>query len=651
MDYAKQPFRIEDLYLHQKIADIDCHPDRPVAACSVTSLDRENDKYVSCIWQFSLDGGGALQLTCGAGDDNSPRWSPDGRSLAFVSDRAGSPQVHVLAVEGGEARQLSRLPQGVSDLRWMPTGEALVVTAAVIDDPDTHSLSGSAGGPAGLHGDGKQLEASRKKCTPEVAWRLPYKEDGIGYLLRRQFHLFRVDATTGGPTQLSQGAFDVLAFDIARDGAIAYSRSREGRFAHSNDLWVCGPQGEGARQVTRDIAIVMHPAWSPDGRTIAFTGAEEEGDAEPRLWLLDLATGEARTVCEATLDVAHPEALHWVDDGRLVLTRAFRGRHQVVMLDVAKQSFEVLSQGDRQLGVFDCNATHIAFTVDHPSLPCELWSAARDGRGERMSTNLNAWWSERQAIDVQPLEFEVPDGRGGIESIEGWLLRGQGRASPLPVLVDAHGGPAAYALLDFDTNVFWQVLCSQGWAVLALNAVGSASYGREFCRRLAGQWGQLDLPQYLAAAEQLRERGISDGRCVISGKSYGGYLSALATGQSDAFSAAVVMAPVGNIETHYGTSDGGYYADPFYVASKPRFARARPIRFLAAARPPAVRMPPPASWLGSTDLWKCDKGGASSQAALNENPAAGFSDCAVAGRHRCPCVSLSTYASNPFLTA
>jgi dipeptidyl aminopeptidase/acylaminoacyl peptidase len=182
-----------------------------------------------------------------------------------------------------------------------------------------------------------------------------------------------------------------------------------------------------------------------------------------------------------------------------------------------------------------------------------------------------------------------------VEKIEGWLLRAQGRPEPSPVLVDAHGGPASYALLDFDTNVFWQVLCSQGWAVLALNAVGSASYGRDFCRRLAGNWGRLDLPQYLAAIEQLRERGISNGRCAISGKSYGGYLSALATGQSHIFSAAVVMAPVGNIETHYGTSDGGYYADPFYVASKPVFDREKarelsPLQYVEKSKTPTLFM-------------------------------------------------------------
>jgi len=178
-------------------------------------------------------------------------------------------------------------------------------------------------------------------------------------------------------------------------------------------------------------------------------------------------------------------------------------------------------------------------------------------------------------LDFESREFEVPDGKGGTEKIHGWLLRARGMEGPLPLLNDVHGGPTAVALLDFDTNVFWQALCSQGWAILALNAVGSASYSDEFRERLAGHWGEYDLPQHIAAIEQLQQEGVCDDRVVICGKSYGGYLSAWAVGHTDLFKAAVVMAPVGNIETHYGTSDGGYYADPTYMGRPERFDRER----------------------------------------------------------------------------
>jgi dipeptidyl aminopeptidase/acylaminoacyl peptidase len=210
-------------------------------------------------------------------------------------------------------------------------------------------------------------------------------------------------------------------------------------------------------------------------------------------------------------------------------------------------------------------------------------------------SDLNAWWRERMPVDVQAREFEVPDGRGGTETIHGWLMHAQGHEGPMPLLDDVHGGPASYALLDYDTNVYWQVLCSRGWAVLLLNAVGSSSFGREFCDRLAGHWGEYDLPQHLAAVHRLQQEGVCDERVAIAGKSYGGYLTAWAIGHTDVFRAAVVMAPVGNIETHYGTSDGGYYADPLYVDAGPRFDRRRaralsPLRYVERAATPTLFM-------------------------------------------------------------
>lgn len=571
----RQPFSIQDLYLHRRVADLHCASSSDAAVCTVTSVDREEDGETSCIWCFPLDGSTPSQMTHGAGADGSPRWSPDGAQIAFLSDRSGTPQVWVLPRSGGEARQISHLPQTVSSLRWNAGSTSLVVTAAVKVDPELRGARDTRGNTAA--GDGQA--ARRKKCAPELAWRLPYKEDGIGYLLKREFHLFNLDVASGVHRQLTDGPFDVLGFDVALDGRIAFSRTREGRFAHDNDLWVCDAHGGNPRQLTSDHAIVMQPCWSPDGRYVAFTGAKQEGDAEPRLWLVEVETARVRSLQPDALDVAHPEALHWSGDSRrITLTRAHHGCHQVVSVDVATGELTVLVAGERQLGVFCGTSDRLVYSVDHPSLPCELWSCRRErgeggDAGERQLSQLNPWWHERTEIDARIEAFEVPDGRGGTERVEGWLLRAKGSTGAQPLLNDVHGGPAAYALLDYETNVFWQVLCTQGWSVLALNAVGSASYGREFCRRLAGHWGSYDLPQHLAAIDQLEERGICDGRVAISGKSYGGYLSGYAIGNSGRFSAAVVMAPVGNIETHYGTSDGGFYADPFYMASKPIFDR------------------------------------------------------------------------------
>ncbi|MFL6700543.1 MAG: S9 family peptidase [Vitreoscilla sp.] len=558
------PFSTEDLYLHRKVTSLHGVQtlDRVVGA--VRRVDRDQDAYRTDVWAFAVDGSGARQLTF-SGSDKSPRLAPSGDRVAFVSSRDGEqPQLMCLSLtEGGEARQAGHLEQGAESFRWLPDGSGWLVTSAV-PVPDDRRGPWAALKPADENG-----------CDVEVAWRLPYKEDGLGNILRRQIHLFALDAATGKPRQITEGSYDVYGFDLSPDGRrVAYVRSREGRYAHSFDLWVGDVQGGGKRQLTNDHAMVMQPAWSPDGRRIAFTGSQEEGDAEPRLWLVEVDSGQCRELCPGEVDVADPESVMWSADGTsLFFTRAYRGRHQIVRLDVASSELSVLAGGDRQLGPLARARGRFAYTVEHPSLPSDVWACDFDGSGETRLSRLNPWWEDRTPIQAVSREFKVPDGKGSSEQIQGWLLRAQGTSGPTPLLNDVHGGPASYALLDFDTNVFWQVLCSRGWSVLALNAVGSSSFGREFCQRLAGHWGEYDLPQHMAAIDTLQAEGVCDKRLAISGKSYGGYLSSWAIGHTERYRAAVVMAPVGNIETHYGTSDGGYYADPYYLNSKPEFPR------------------------------------------------------------------------------
>ncbi|HEY1231446.1 MAG TPA: S9 family peptidase, partial [Ramlibacter sp.] len=175
-----RPFTPDDLNLHRKVTALDCVPGVPIAAACVRSVDTGEDRYTSAIWLVPLAGGEPRQMTQGPWLDRSPRWSPDGQQLAFVSPRSGSVQAHLLRADGGEARPCGQLEGGVSDLRWNAVGASLLVTSAVAVDPDLH---GRPGVPP----------TERGAKTPEVAWKLPYKSDGIGYLLAREIHLFRLD--------------------------------------------------------------------------------------------------------------------------------------------------------------------------------------------------------------------------------------------------------------------------------------------------------------------------------------------------------------------------------------------------------------------------------------------------------------------------
>ncbi|MBC5766128.1 TolB family protein [Ramlibacter albus] len=418
-----QAFSVDDLYLHKRITELHTVRGKEVAACTVRSVDRENDKYTSCIWAFPLDGSPPRQLTQGPGTDNMPRWSPDGQRLAFTSDRGGSVQLYVLDEAGGEARQVGQLDGAPASPRWSPDGRHLYFGKPCHVDPDWRGQRGQNPKPRGPK-------------APEVAWKLPYKSDGLGYMLAREIHLFCMDAASGQAKQLTDGPFDVLAFDPSPNGKhIAFVRTREGRFSHATDLWVCDAGGGNARQLTREFSMVMQPLWSPDGRWILFSGSEDEGDALSYLWLLEFATGEVTQLGDDSALLSAPDTAHWAADSQsLIFGRVHRGRHEIAKISVPGGEITVLNRADRQLGALGLTGTHFAFTGDTPVAPSELHCCKADGSGERRVSNLNPWWDDRPRLEMKAREFQVPDGKGGTETIQGWLLHEEGAQGPMPLL-------------------------------------------------------------------------------------------------------------------------------------------------------------------------------------------------------------------------
>ncbi|HEY0103934.1 MAG TPA: S9 family peptidase [Brevundimonas sp.] len=533
---------------------------RDHVACVLDTPDQANDSNATRIWLASLDGGEPRLFS--AGQDSAPKWSPDGREIAFVSNRGDSGlQAYVMRTDGGEARPVSHLKGGVSSVEWSPDGNHLLVTATQQVDPSAK---------------GERSEPPAGK-TPQVVWRLPYKSDGMGYTLGREIHLFVLDKTGGDARQLTDGPFDVRSAQFSPDGRrIAYTRTRVGREAHRTDVWIMDADGANARQLSTDVASAQFPFWSPDGRWIAFSGGEVEGDSRSRLWLIDMEDEQVRPLGDEVVEVEAGDSVLWAEDSAslyFVLMR--RGLQEIASIGVADGKLDVLVSGHRhilKLALAQDALVYAAASIDQPT---ELFACSRDGTGERRLSNFNDWWTEREPPRVSLRSFEVPDGEGGTEQIDGWLMLPPGEADgPFPLLLDVHGGPQSIAFVEFRKTMWRHVLCARGWAVLALNPVGSSSYGLEFMTRLRSRWGELDLPQQLAAVKALQDEGVADDRLAIYGKSYGGYLSAWSITQTDVFKAAVVSAPVANIESHFGTSDTGFYVTPYSMSGEPFVNRA-----------------------------------------------------------------------------
>lgn len=578
-----KPFQPEDIHHYRTLQGLDgssAH-DRAVV---VVGRVRRSGRYDSVVWQLPCGGEAPRPLTAPAFPAHSPALDPAGARLAFLSMRRGKHrQVHLLPLDGGEAHALTREQdrQLQSIEGWSPDGRRVLVLACVDWREDEPA---AAEAPAPPDGDTKHGERSggHPADLPIVANFLPYKLDGSGAVVGGRKHLFAVDADTGRMQPLVEGDFDVEQASWSPDGTrLAYVRKCGGRQRHRSELWLADADGGHPRRLETQLASVMAVRWAPGSDRISFAGSRREGDSLLRLWWADLADESVRCIGggddAGELELALAAAVWHPDGDRLAVIAAHRGLQRIATVALPHGPPRYLSTGLRNvIGLAACGG-RLAFIAASVRKADELYSIGWDGGDEQPHSAFNRrWFAARDRPRAFKRRYRVPDGAGGEETVEAWLLlptrHGDG---PFPLLVDMHGGPQSMVRTDFTVHTYRYLLCSRGWAVLAPNAVGSGSYGARFARRLRGRWGELDLPQVLAIIRRLQAQGIADDRLACTGSSYGGFLSAWAIGHTDVFKAAVVAAPVANIESHAGTSDTGYYVAPYAMDGEITRARGR----------------------------------------------------------------------------
>jgi dipeptidyl aminopeptidase/acylaminoacyl peptidase len=583
-----------DLFDLRVPMDLRLSPDGAWAVFTIRSAAPRRDGYRFALWMVPTDGSAAArQLTLGATCDSEPRWSPDGRTLAFLSDRSGMlqaagaadrpglrkewpkhgcRQVWLLPRDGGEARQLTRFPHDVDDLAWSPDGRQLcVVTASRTAEPTP--------------------ETRRPEDPPEpdarTIDRLGYMMNGDGFTYDQVHKLWRVDVATGSATQLTSGQVPDRSPVWSPDGrsiAFVSERHPDRDLRWRRDVYLVSAEGGTPFRVTggRGDRVFDGPAWSPDGAWLAVKGhrypahdasrldvwrfrPEPEQDGEDLTAASDLMVDSGMNS-----DLSHGtgSALQWSGDGRwITFTAPIEGAYEIWRVEVGARRIERLTEGHHWFQAVDQvplagGGARLAALRVTASAPVDV--AALDVPDEpladgtriapRLLTDLmGEAWGAIDLVEPQERWHEV-DGR----RIQGWFYPAPPRADgrPAPLVVEIHGGPAT--LYGWSLMWEWQCLVAAGMSVYACNPRGSQGYGQAFCHANFGDWGTGPMADVMGGLDSLLADGLADPEQLgVTGGSYGGYLTTWIVGHTQRFAAAVTCRSVNDMTSQMLSGDIG----------------------------------------------------------------------------------------------
>ena len=545
--------RPEDVYALTSVGEPCLSPDRRRVAYVVSRIDGEANAYRSAVWVASLDGSEEpRQFTSGERGDASPRWSPDGRWLAFVSSRDGEEkkahgELYVLPADGGEPRRLTEGEEGVESIAWSPDSRRIAFARRVRDEA--------------------YEEEDDRRRAPRRFTRLFYKLDSVGWTGDRRKHLFVVGLDGGGERQLTDGDCEDEEPAWSPDGSrIVFSSMRGDRWDAElvealYELEV-DAEGPGPRRLSQPDESATMASFSPDGTLIAYRHEPEDGTYPHHGQIAVMrADGSDRRVLTASLDrqcTPYPLIREPVWDGGRVAFRVEDGGNIHIYTAAADGSDEpeLLVGGEQSTGLYDLADGVLVYTSSTSTRPHELFG----GNGKRMTSVSDEFVSGRELGEAERFKAVSADGT----EVDAWLVRPPGfdETRSYPVLLTIHGGP----FTQYDTGFFdeVQVYAGAGYCVLYSNPRGGSGYSEEWGRAIRGPgsgagpgWGTVDYEDLMGVVDTALERFpfLDSERLGVLGGSYGGFMTSWIVSHTNRFKAALSERAVNHLVSAFGSSD------------------------------------------------------------------------------------------------
>jgi dipeptidyl aminopeptidase/acylaminoacyl peptidase len=556
---AKRAVTFDDLIKMHRTADPKISPDGQWVAYTVSTPDMEANRGVSNIWAVRLTGGDAIQLTSG-GHDSSPVWSPDGKTLAFISSRDGNAQIYLLPMDGGEAREITHTSTGVDIVKFSPDGKTLAFTSSVYPDCKDDACNSA-----------RDEEKGKSKVKAHVYEQLLYRH-WTHWSEGKRGHLFVMPAdASAAPRDLTQGAnYDVppdergSADDInfSPDGKeLCFTAVTDKMEATSTngDLFLVSVAGGESKRITSNPGFDGAPTYSPDGRWIAYHAQLTAGYESDRwrIMLYDRRAGQATSLTD-NFDRSAAELL-WSADSKAIIFTVENETLNPVYTIAAQPGAEpkkLIADSFNSNISLSADGKTLAFARTSLTMPAEVFAANADGSNVRQLSHANdALLATLQLGAPETFWFDATDGT----KIQAMLVRPPNfdAAKKYPLLVLLHGGPETMWSNAWSYRWNPEVFSSFGYVTLMINRRGSTGYGQKFTDEISGDWGGKAYGDVMTGVDYaLKKYPFADGsRMAAAGGSYGGYMADWIDTHSGRFKAIVSHAGVYDLTSMYATEE------------------------------------------------------------------------------------------------